>query len=506
MTATSPLPLRSLPGVVRDGSTLVSQTYTDAQWARFQRGFPRKIGGYRSINKFLTSLPRALHHQPLDALSYIHAGSADRIERFTTDRDYNTSIISNRTPAGLTASTNNLWQFTTGVIAGSAGNKLVAQVAPNLADLANSGAGQLFYGDIYSTTALTAVTGAALPANASVTGGAVYLAPYTFAFGNDGYVMWSPNCSDFTVSGAGNAYVAGQKIVRGLPLRAGGGQSPAGLFWSIDALVRATYVGGTAGFQFDTLAGQSSILSAASVIESDGIYYWLGTDRMLMFNGVVREIPNTYNLDFFYDNLNRTYAQKVFAFKVPRYGEIWWCFPKGTSTEPNHAIILNIRENIWYDTALPGGGRGAGLYAATLGHPLLGGVGTTPFKFWVHEEGRDEIDGPNQQPIPSYFETGEFSLPLSQMQPLNRATQVTMLELDLIQTGEMSVSVKGRVNARGADVESDVVTFAADMQTVPLSAERRQLRFRFESNTLGGDYQMGLPIAHVRPGTGRATA
>jgi hypothetical protein len=94
--------------------------------------------------------------------------------------------------------------------------------------------------------------------------------------------------------------VAAQKIVRGLPLRGGPGNAPAGLFWSADAVIRASFIGGTQLFQFDTISSQSSILSAASVIEYDGIYMWCGTDRFLMFNGVVREIPNNLNLNYFF--------------------------------------------------------------------------------------------------------------------------------------------------------------------------------------------------------------
>ena len=38
---------------------------------------------------------------------------------------------------------------------------------------------------------------------------------------------------------------------------------------------------------------------------------------------VVREIENTLNVNWFFDNLNGAQRQKVFGFKVPRFGEIW---------------------------------------------------------------------------------------------------------------------------------------------------------------------------------------
>ena len=580
--------IKSLPGIKRDGTKFEGDQYVDGQWVRFQRGLPRKIGGYRSINKFLRGLPRALHEYTQDLLTYVHAGSADRLERFFIDSTYNTSVITDRTPSsGFTTDAGNLWQFATAYDTTN-GNQIVAQVAPNLGCICNSDGGALFVGDLLGTSALTQVT--TVPANFSVTGGVVTLPPYTFAFGNDGYAAWSvPNDpADFTSSGAGNAYITGQKVVKAMPLRGGPGNSPSGLFWSADSLIRGTYVGGTAVFQFDTISTQSSILAANSVIEYDGIFYWIGTDRFLMFNGVVREVENNMNINFFFDNLNFAQRQKVFAYKVPRFGEIWWCFPFGDSIEPNHAVIYNVRENTWYDTALPNDGRGAGLFPAVFSKPLLSGVapqeaqavsvainaagtgytagdtldvvgglgqitteltvstvngsggitGVTisnagqyaeiptnpvsvtggsgsaatfnltfdnPYKFWVHEVGTDEIDGLTLNPIQSFFETADLSLPVSSQ--INKSLQVLMLEPDFVQSGDMTVQVMGRANARAQEVNGLPMTFVETPQTpqeqvVFLKTQRRELRFRFESNTLGGNYQMGLVLAHVQQGDG----
>jgi len=580
--------IRSAPGIKRDGTKFEGDQYVDGQWVRFQRGLPRKIGGYRSINKFLRGLPRALAEYTQDLQTYIHAGSSDRLERFFIDATFNTSVITDRTPtSGFTADDANMWQFATSYSTVN-GNQLVAQVAPNLNCICNSSNGQLFIGNLLGTSVLTAV--ALVPANFNATGGVATLPPYTFVFGNDGYVAFSvPNTpNDFTGSGSGNAYITGQKIVKAMPLRGGPGNSPSGLFWSADSLIRGTYVGGTPIFQFDTISTQSSILASNSVIEYDGIFYWIGTDRFLMFNGVVREVENNMNLNFFFDNLNYAQRQKVFAYKVPRFGEIWWCFPFGDSTEPNHAVIYNVRENTWYDTELPNDGRGAGLFPAVFSKPLLSGVapqeaqafsvtvtaagtgyvvgntlavvggiglitteltvstvngtggvtGVTitnagqystaptnpvsvtggagsaatftitydnPYKFWVHETGTDEIDGLTLNPIQSFFETADLSLPVTAQ--VNKSLQVLMLEPDFVQSGDMTVSVRGRANARAPEVNGVTMTFPETPQTpqeqvVFLKTQRRELRFRFESNAIGGDYQAGLILAHVQPGDG----
>jgi hypothetical protein len=253
-----------------------------------------------------------------------------------------------------------------------------------------------------------------------------------------------------------------------------------------------------------------------------------------MFNGVVREVPNSLNLNWFFDNLNYSQRQKVFAFKVPRWGEIWWCYPRGNATECTHAVIYNVRENTWYDTELPNNGRSAGQYAQVFSSPLVVGVIDTEdtqfrgiqtselritedgqpriindpkgYVVWQHEYGTDEINGTQIRPVQSFFETADMSL-LTSEQPQNMAVRVEFIEPDFVQSGNMTVQITGRANARSAEVTSDPQIIYAtpndrQEQLVYFREIRRELRFRFESNTLGGNYQMGQVIAHIEPATG----
>ena len=129
--------------------------------------------------------------------------------------------------------------------------------------------------------------------NISVSGGIVMLFPYLFAYGNNGLIA---NCaagdfSNWTSADSNKNNISSTKVVKGLPVR-GGTTSPAGLFWTLDSVVRVTYqptqVGSaTIYWKYDLITQQSSILSSQCVIEYDGIFYWVGTDRFLAYNGVV---------------------------------------------------------------------------------------------------------------------------------------------------------------------------------------------------------------------------
>lgn len=221
----------------------------------------------------------------------------------------------------------------------------------------------------------------------SISGGVVALHPYVFVYGNDG-LIW--NCSagdidDWVSADANRVNAATGKILQGLPVR-GGSNAPSGLFWSLDSLVRVSYtpqtlgVAGTGNFaattywRYDIITSQSSFLSSSGVIEYDGIYYWTGVDRFMLYNGVTKEIPNPMNQNYFFDNLNYVQRQKVWATKVPRFGEVWWFYPRGDATECTDAVIYNIRENTWYDTGLAlGAQRSAGYFSQVFRFPVQAG-------------------------------------------------------------------------------------------------------------------------------------
>ena len=269
---------------------------------------------------------------------------------------------------------------------------------------AKIGAGQVVkgYGIPASTTVVSVVgTAVTLSQNAtasstttltfdnevSISGGVVALHPYVFVYGNDGLIQ---NCSagdidDWVSADANQVNAATGKILQGLPVR-GGSNSPSGLFWSLDSIVRVSYapqslgVPGTANFsaptfwRYDLMTSQSSFLSSSSVIEYDGLYFWCGTDRFLLYNGVPKEVPNTFNQNYFFDNLNYSQRQKVWATKIPRFGEVWWFYPRGDAEECTDAVIYNIRDNTWYDTGLAlGAQRTAGYFSQVFRFPVQAG-------------------------------------------------------------------------------------------------------------------------------------
>ena len=428
------------PGIQRDGTLFDSLFYHDGQWVRFQRGRPRKIGGYREITGALAGPSRGIYVSPQSGYTDVFNGYSDGLQSIPINNDGIGAGIVDWALSNFTASPNNLWQFDNFFDAtGSGNNLLLAHPGQNLAYINNPvnspvlagnitgssaskvgvftqnisitsgstmatvvapltnefiiGAGQAITGTgIASGTTVSAIVGTtltlSLPAtatnssvsatfdnNIAVSVGVVVLFPYVFVYGNNGLIQNSGanNVNDWVSATANATNVATGKIVQGLPVR-GGVNAPSGLFWSLDSVVRVSYtpttvttgsgstqVSQTFYWRYDTITSQSSILSSQSVIEYDGIFYWCGVDRFMLYNGVVKEIPNDMNQNYFFDNLNYAQRQKVYATKVPRYGEIWWFYPANGINECNNAIIYNVREGTWYDAGFAdGANRSAG--------------------------------------------------------------------------------------------------------------------------------------------------
>ena len=517
--------LDTKPGIQRDGTVFDKEFYNDGRWVRFQRGRPRKMGGYREIVNDLAGPSRGMYLNPQQNFNNVFSGYSGGLQLLPISSTGTGSGITDMTLSNFTANANNLWQFDTFYdVSGSGNNLLLAHPGQNLTLIDNNvntpvlggditgtsmaalgvftdsvylnatttmylsttnlliGAGQTITGtgipssttvvsanlrvpvlnavavtgiagqcSCTSTTGLyvgqtvavsgtltgtaTGITsgvtyfiiatnyattftlsassgGAAIVTtagtttglvftmgqiqdvvisnaattsgastitfdnNVSVSGGVVTLHPYVFVYGNDGLIRNSGagNVQDWVSADANEVSVATGKIVQGLPVR-GGSNAPSGLFWSLDSLIRVSYIGGAGTppqyWRYDLISSQSSILSGQSVIEYDGIYYWCGVDRFLLYNGVVKEIPNTMNQNYFFDNLNYAQREKVWVSKVPRFGEIWWFYPRGSATECTDAIVYNVRENTWYDAGQAlGAQRSAGYFSQVFPYPI----------------------------------------------------------------------------------------------------------------------------------------
>ena len=77
-------------GIKRDGTKFQNDQYTDGVWCRFQRGDPKKIGGYRTLFTSNIGIYRGMVVQPYNGVNYIFAGNYQELDVFTTGINFGT--------------------------------------------------------------------------------------------------------------------------------------------------------------------------------------------------------------------------------------------------------------------------------------------------------------------------------------------------------------------------------------------------------------------------------
>lgn len=447
------------PGIKRDGTTFEAREFSDGEWCRFQRGIPKKMGGYLQMFQEPAGIPRGLIMNAYDGVNYIFSGTSGAIDVFTTGTTlgfgsgpYTANILgpingdsyglaggtgytngvytgvslTGGTGSGATADitvaggivtivtivnggsgyvvgdvlsanavdiggtgsgftftilaitsftpdARNLWQFDMQYDPSGAALKVLAHPGLNLQHIDNAIPSQVLIGDLLpgagNTWTFSGLVDSAgtTPTNdpISVDGGVCVLYPFIFVYGSNGFIANNnvdttyANQSPYDWNGplANRVNMSAGKIVKGMPVR-GGTNSPSGLFWATDSLIRVSFTGQVDNYwRYDIISSQTSIMSSSSVVEMDGVYYWMGVDRFYAYNGSVNVLANDKNINWLFDNLNFSQRQKVWATKVPRYNEIWFFYPRGTATECTDAIIYNVKDKLWYDAGSAAGAR-----------------------------------------------------------------------------------------------------------------------------------------------------
>ena len=79
--------LQIKPGIQRDGTQFDAPCFTDGRWVRFQRGRPRKMGGYRGMFLNATEVSRGMIMNSENGQNYLYSGSQSYLQMWQTDNN-----------------------------------------------------------------------------------------------------------------------------------------------------------------------------------------------------------------------------------------------------------------------------------------------------------------------------------------------------------------------------------------------------------------------------------
>jgi hypothetical protein len=105
-------------------------------------------------------------------------------------------------------------------------------------------------------------------------------------------------------------------------------------------------------FSLNVVSSAYGAQSMDSVVEVDGKHIVVGSNDIYVFSGHpgnLQSIADDRVRYYFYDNLNKDYANSVRVIRYNRYNEVWFNFPNNDSVngELNETLIWNYRTNLW---------------------------------------------------------------------------------------------------------------------------------------------------------------
>lgn len=552
-------PITYKPGILRDGSFFQGNYCTNGQWVRFFRGQPQNIGGMVNYVIYIQTAPEMLppSSTPTAALIY-YDGTGNKhiligVSLNNVNDKYNVIDATYNNSGGQTLTyfkkftnpTNTLTQF---VVVISIINAIPTQMILCL--------GMKNYTDINSSEAISTIlakesTDGFFQVNfpdfvlQEATGGMLYVGNRLFYYGNNGLVRWSSIAQKKSneetrlqkpflfFKDKYSINISTDKVIYGAEWR-GGANLPTIIFWTLSSIVIITNSNNQAisdpddlSFSKKVLSRYISILSSNSVVEYDGIFYWPGTQRFFIFNGVVLPLENNFNRQTFFDTLDMSKRQRVFGVKNVTRDEIWWFYPekgKEANVGCTRAVIYNVVDNTWYDTAIE---RAAGYFDNTGGNMYTVGKNLSPYEgdtnsyVWQHEVGNDQVNlykEVNQQKkaIPSFFTTPIISYAtynqLNQPAGIDSTIKIMRIQPSIITTNQvnMTITINSYEYPASKVLKSNEIALTKEEEGIRviipnINVERQggNINFTFKSDGLGSGYQMGTTFIVAKIGDNR---
>lgn len=281
------------------------------------------------------------------------------------------------------------------------------------------------------------------------------------------------------------------------------------LIWTDNSLNSLQYLGTAEVFGLQQLSAHTTIFGPNVVVGANNITYWMGIDKFYTYTGRVDTLPCTLR-QYIFQDVNRTQGQIFVAGSNVQFNEIIWLYCSGSSDEIDRYVIFNYAESIWYYGQLS---RTFWLDAGVSEFPLAPSTGW----LYKHENGVDDGQplGATSLPIVSYIQSADIDISdgdkfmlIRRVIPdvnFNGSTQAA----GITPQAEITVGVRNfpgaaseTTNVSGVSNTRDITTATAtiDQYTnqVFIRARGRQMNFKIQSETLGTQWQLGMPRMDAR--------
>jgi hypothetical protein len=320
----------------------------------------------------------------------------------------------------------------------------------------------------------------------------------------ESYTDWQPNLA---TNQAGDYRLShGSIIVGALQTR------QEILVWTDAAIYSMQYLGPPYVYGFTLLADNISVVSPNAMATAAGVVYWMGVDKFYVYSGRVETLPCSVR-QYIFNDINRDQIAQFNSGTNEGYSEVWWNYCSKNSTVIDRYVIFNYLDRVWYYGTLD---RTAWLDSPLRPFPLAATSGNI---LVFHEAAVDDGSTNPPSPINAYIQSSDFDI-----EDGHNYGYVWRIIPDITFDGsdttgqtsdkpfvQFTVRPKQNPGANYSTALSPTVTSAQSYagqttynvqqftEIIYSRVRGRQMAFKVESNSIGTQWQLGVPRIDVRP-------
>lgn len=271
------------------------------------------------------------------------------------------------------------------------------------------------------------------------------------------------------------------------------------------------YLGPPYVYGFNILADNISIVSPNSIATAAGVVFWMGVDKFYVYSGRVEPLPCSVR-QYVFNDINRDQEAQFFAGTNEGFSEVWWFYCSKESTVIDRYVIFNYLDRAWYFGTMS---RTAWLDSPLRAFPQ---ASTTDNLIVFHEAAVDDGTTNPPSPINAYIQSSDFNIADG-----NNYSFIWRMVPDITFDGSATAgatsdkpyvrfTLRPRQNpGSGYEVAPDPTVESkqgyADRNSYNVQefteivftrVRGRQVSFRVESDSIGTQWQLGVPSIDIR--------
>ena len=284
------------------------------------------------------------------------------------------------------------------------------------------------------------------------------------------------------------------------------------IVWTDAAVYSMQYLGPPFVWGFTLLADNISIVSPNAVATAAGVVYWMGVDKFYMYAGRVETLPCSVRT-YVFNDINRGQEAQFFAGTNEGYSEIWWFYCSKNSTVVDRYVIFNYLDRVWYYGTL---NRTAWLDSPLRQFPQ---AATDNNLIVFHEAAVDNGETNPPSAINTYIQSSDFDINdghnygfVWRMLPditfdgsdttgatLDKPFVTFTVRPKQNPGSGYGVSTNPTVTSTQSYAGQTTYNVQQFTEIIYSRVRGRQMAFKVESNSIGTQWQLGVPRIDVRP-------